>query len=373
MGMTKRQRMFWSVLSIAAFGFLIFGAAAREHNMDMIATTLEYSREEVAGEATSTPAGKDLQVFGSIPYWDQAEAVADFKAHADAFDIISVFWYRLDEQGSIGKYRYATEDASLIEFAHAHEVKVLALIANLPEDGEWDTARVDTVISTAEARAAHIAAILDLVESKGFDGVNIDYEFLDNEQTGDFSAFITELASALHARDKILAIAIHAQLKRGEKRGQDLRALQAADILAFMTYDEHWETSEPGPIASLPWVREVLDHADDLGVARERIFLGLPLYGYDWPESGEAWGAAQGVEYEDVLARTKTEGAEIQFNTDSMSPHFSYENGGVFHHVWFEDTDSFRAKYELAQEYGLGGVHLWRLGRQDQRIYDVLQ
>jgi len=376
MGMTKKQRIFWGVVSIAAFAFLVFGTAARDRNMDLISSSVHYSRADLV--PTTTPsllperAPGDLHIFASIPYWDQERAIADFKEHVGAYDIVSFFWYRLDENGGIGKYENATEDVASVRFAQENGVKVLALIANLPEDGEWDTARVDKVIATPEARTAHIAAIMQLVDSKGYDGINIDYEFLEDRQTESFSAFITELASALHAKDKILAVAIHAQVARGEKRGQDMRALQAADILAIMTYDEHWETSEPGPIASLPWVREVLDYADDLDIARERIFLGLALYGYDWPQDGERWGAARGVEYEDVLRISAAQGAELQFNTDSMAAHFSYDMNGIFHHVWFEDVDSFRAKYELAQAHGLGGVHLWRLGRQDERIYEVL-
>jgi spore germination protein len=375
MGMTRKQRIFWGILSIIAFGALILGTGARDNNMDMIASTVTYTKEKEATTTTPTvlPEGRNGPlVFASIPYWDQDRAGADFKAHVAAYDIVSLFWYRLDADGGITKYRDAKEDQTLIRFSQENDVKVLALIANLPEDGDWDSERVQNVIGTPEARTAHIAAIIKLMESKGFDGINIDYEFLEDSQTEVFSAFITELAGELHAREKILAVAIHAQLARGEKRGQDLRALQAADILAFMTYDEHWETSEPGPIASLPWIREVLAYADDLDIARERIFLGLPLYGYDWPQDGETWGTAAGVEYEDVLRISRAQGSELEFNSDSMSPHFSYDTNGIFHHVWFEDVESFRAKYELAKEYRLGGVHLWRLGREDARIYEVL-
>lgn len=319
------------------------------------------------------PRTVNLAIFGSIPYWDQDAALDVFRAHPGTFDIISLFWYTLDEEGNIVKYEAAEEDLSIIEFAHQHNVKVLGLIANLPEEGEWDSQRVDRVIAEPEARAAHIDAIMRLVREKGFDGINIDYEFLNNAQTTDFSTFVFELAETLHAENKILAVAAHAQLARLEKRGQNLRALAAADIVALMAYDEHWETSEPGPIASVPWVREVLEYTRRKGVPMERVYLGVPLYGYDWAEEGDAWGAATGLEYEDVqrlLARTE---AEVSFNTDSVSPHVSYEEDGEFHHVWFEDVDSFSAKYELAKEFGLGGIALWRLGREDKRIYDVIE
>lgn len=371
MEMTKRQRWVWGGIGIIALLFLILGTGARDRT-DMISSVT------VANNASTTkalrnaaqPASREHIVFGSIPYWDQDRAVADFKAHADAYDIISLFWYQLDDKGSIEKYRYAKEDTSLLSYARAKNVKTLALIANLPEQGDWDADRVNAAIGSEEARAAHIMAILALIETKGFDGVNIDYEMLDDDQTEDFSAFISELANALHAKNKILAVAIHAQYPGSPTRGQDLRALQAADILAIMTYDEHWETSRPGPVASLPWVREVLSHTLSLGVDAKKIYMGLPLYGYDWAD-GEA---ADGREYEDVVRIANREGSELRFDAFVASPVVTYtDSEGAERELWFENVESFRAKFNLVDEYGLGGVHLWRLGREDMRIYEVLQ
>ncbi|RJQ35617.1 hypothetical protein C4568_00675 [Candidatus Parcubacteria bacterium] len=313
-----------------------------------------------------------LLVFGSIPYWDQRRAISVFKENVDVFDIISVFWYLLEEDGAISTYQYANEDGSLIDFAHEHGVKVLALIANLPEDDVWDWERVDNVIRSDERRKQHIADILALVEERGFDGVKIDYEFLRNSQTEDFTAFIEELASELHDRDKLLAVAIHAQLPGGPSRGQDIPRLQSADILSFMTYDEHWDTSEPGPPASLPWVRRVVEYAISIGVDRQKIFMGIPLYGYDWPQEGGDWGKARGIEYDEITRLANKHDVEITYHPEATSPYFSYFENGIAHEVWFENSFSFDDKLRLAKELGVGGILFWRQGREDGRVYDIL-
>lgn len=364
--------------SILIFLMFFWGTTIRETEMlsSPLATEAPSRSAPSASEAKSANLTEPIQVnkeplviFGSIPYWDQDRAVADFKQHTSSFDIISLFWYRLDSEGSIRKYQYAKEDQSLITYAQDNNVKVLALIANLPDNGDWDSDRVGLVISTAEARAAHIKEIMDLVETKGFDGINIDYEFLRDSQMEDFSAFIKELAGALHAEDKILAVAIHAQSPGGATRGQDMRALQVADILAYMTYDEHWETSKAGPVASLPWVEKVLMHARSLGVDEKKIYIGLPLYGYDWADGQRA----DGREYDDIVRIANREGTEVRFDATAASPMLSYtDSEGTERELWFENAQSFEAKLNLARESGLGGVHLWRLGREDVRIYDVL-
>lgn len=333
------------------------------------------STERVSAISSTTPKARatNLKIFGSIPYWDQPRAVSMFKKHVDVFDIISVFWYRLDEDGDIVKYDYAKEDTSLITFAHENDVKVLALIANLPEDDDWDPDLVENVITDEQSRAMHIADIRAIVKKHNFDGVNIDYEFLRNRHQEDYTAFIAELGEALRADGKILAIAVHAQTPGGPTRGQDLAALQNhADILSFMTYDEHWETGDAGPPASLPWVREVLEHARSLGVDMQKIFMGIPLYGYDWPEKDGGWGRATGREYEEIVSIANDYDVDVHFDETAQTPFFSYEKGGVEHEVWFENVESFEPRIRLAEEFGVAGVMFWRQGREDERIYQVL-
>lgn len=325
----------------------------------------------LSGATTTEKAEQDLQVFGSIPYWDQPRASAVVREHIDVFDYLSVFWYRLDDSGAIQKYQYAREDMALVKFAQGHGVKVLALIANLPEEGDWDANAVGAAIGSDATRKLHVQAVSDLVVSKGFDGVNIDYEMLEDSQTEDFSAFIRDLSSALHAKGKIVAVAIHAQEPGGETRGQDLVALQSADILSFMTYDEHWDTGEPGPVASLPWMRNVLTHARSLDVDMQKIFMGIPLYGYDWPQDGEGWGTAAGLEYEEILTILGDMEITPAFDANAQAWHFKYEEDGTQHEVWYEDVRSFEPKYELAKEFGVKGVMFWRQGREDDRIYDI--
>jgi spore germination protein YaaH len=314
------------------------------------------------------------RVFTTIPYWDQARAVGRLEKHIELFDSFSVFWYHLDEDGEIVTYSAAVEDRSVISFAHSHGVEVLALIANLPEEGEWDPKRVQKVIGKPEARAEHIAKILELVEKHNFDGVNIDYEFLEDSQTADFSAFVQELATALHAKGKTLAIAIHAQTPGSETRGQDLPSLTAADMLVFMTYDQHWETSDPGANAEIGWMREVLQYARRFQIPMQKISFGIPLDGYDWPKTEDGWGPADDVQYAEAISLAEMHEAAIEFDDRVQAPYFTYtDRDDVEREVWFENVESFKPRYELAKEFGVGSVALWRLGREDERIYEVIE
>lgn len=328
--------------------------------------------------ATPPPSPRPIKILGSIPYWDQERAVKTYLEHASALHFISLFWFYLSKDGSIAKYTHAKENRQIIDDAHARGTKVFLLIANLPEETgtDWDWRRVERAIGTPRARAEHIRRILALVEKQGVDGANIDYENLRDAQTTSFSAFITELGSALHKRKRLLRVTIHPrQDNSDETHGQDWKTIaRAADQLAFMTYDEHWQEGNAGPIASVGWARRTLEFALAQGVPREKIFLGVPLYGYDWPRvKGGGYKKARGLEYEDVTKLPKTLKVSPGYDALAASPHFSYTRDGVSHVVWFENSRSFEAKLRLAQEFGIGGVSLWRLGREDQKIWTTAQ
>ena len=314
----------------------------------------------------------------SIPYWDQGAAFASFEKNANLFNFVTVFWYTLRRDGSIRKYTYAVEDAQIINFAHTNSVKVFGLIANLPDEdegGSWDSERIDKVISTKSARSSHIADIVSLTQRMGFDGISIDYEELETYQKDSFTLFIKELASALHEKGKLLGVAIHPKSGEGKPQenngsaAQDLVPIsQAGDQLYFMTYGEHWDDSVAGPIASVSWVKNVINYAISIGVPREKIFMGVPLYGLDWPKNGSSYGTAKGLTYSEVAGLINQYKPTLIVDTAEGSAHFTYESSGQSHEVWFENYQTVLPKLEFAKSLGISAT-FWRLGGEDPLVW----
>jgi len=342
-------------------------------------------QESASGQASGILAGTDIKITSWIPYWDQTRAVAAFRGQVDLFDMISVFWHRIDAEGELTTYEVAQIDESIIEFAHDNDVAIMATVANLPdydEGGTWDPERVDKVIATPEARQAHIRELMDLVENYGFDGVDIDYEALRRDQREDFSVFIRELGQALHEQGKLLGVAIHpktGEFKPEEDNGshaQDWQAIHPyVDQMYFMTYDEHNEDTPPGPIASPAWIEEVLDYAiTTQNVPEDKVFLGIPLYGYCWTENpmGEVT-RSRGLEYDEIEIRQDRLELDSQFDPDHLAPVMMYTRHGRQHTVWYENAESVGLKLETAARYGLGGVGFWRIGREDKRLWQEIR
>ena len=120
-------------------------------------------------------------------------------------------------------------------------------------------------------------------------------------------------------------------------------------------------------------VRAVLDYALT-AVAPEKIFMGIPLYGYDWPlpfVSGKT--RAESLSPVQAVERALRHDIAIQYDVAAQAPYYHYtDRGGREHAVWFEDARSIEAKLRLADEYHLQGVGYWNLTRPFPQNWAVL-
>ena len=138
----------------------------------------------------------------------------------------------------------------------------------------------------------------------------------------------------------------------------------AADYVLLMTYEWGYTYGPPMAVAPLPNVRRVLDYAVT-EIPPEKICLGIPNYGYDWPlpyRQGET--QAQSLSNQEAVAAAVAYGAAIQYDETAQSPWFRYTAAdGAIHEVWFEDARSISEKLRLIRLYGLHGAGYWNLDR----------
>lgn len=116
-------------------------------------------------------------------------------------------------------------------------------------------------------------------------------------------------------------------------------------------------------VAPINMVRRVVEYALT-EIPREKISLGIPNYGYDWPlpyERGVTRATTLGTQ--EAIALAIAHGVEIQFDETAQSPYFRYWQYGVQHEVWFEDVRSMKAKFDLIKLFGLTGAGYWQLMR----------
>jgi spore germination protein YaaH len=242
-----------------------------------------------ADAASSTPQPRRM-VSGWLPYWTTSSSLATVLANADVFGDVSPFWYSASGNSpNIGLQAQISSStaASVTAQLQAKGIKVLPTVTD--GSGRLD---MTTQLSSPAGRRHMVAVLTNLVTSKGYDGIDLDWEgfaFSDGQSTwattrGRWDAFVALLASSLHAKHKILALTVPGGLPTARDSTSywvyDWSFIgRQADRVRIMAYD--YSVSSAGPIAPLPWVTAVVKQAVTQ-IPSTKVQIGIASYGRDW-------------------------------------------------------------------------------------------
>ncbi len=200
---------------------------------------------------------------------------------------------------------------------------------------------------------------------ESFDGVQIDFESIARDDADFFFDFLKELRARLPAEKK-LSVAVPARTVLTSDAYNYSRIAPIVDRMVIMAYDEHWSTSSPGPVASLPWCAKVVDYAKS-AVAIDKIVMGLPLYGRAWQDRRLA-RALRFKSVLDLVAETKS--------TTSYAPDlgasFEYSENVVVT-VFFDDHRSLMEKLRLYRAREIDAVSFWRIGQGPPLLWSSIE
>ena len=328
---------------------------------------------KVVKEATPGSVRQETrEILGYYTYYSPKDkgsyhSLASFHSFLNETAILS---FAATETGEI----VGTAPQEGLQLAREKKVGSFVGISNAPK-GNFDPKVAHAVISDPGVRQKAIAKIVQVVKSNGFQGANIDFENMYPGDRAAYTAFITELATKMHAEGAKVYISVTAKTTDSPKSNWvgtfDYAALgKVVDRMQLMTYDENGSWGEPGPVASAPWVEKVLKYATSQ-VPAEKLLIGLPAYGYDWNLNDKK--ANKAVAWKATKLLTK-KGAAPKWDDKSKSPHLTYQaEDGSQHVVWYENPDSIRAKVQLAMKYKLAGVSVWRMGLEDESFWQAVQ
>jgi spore germination protein len=319
-------------------------------------------------------APRHTLVVASMPYWNISHGTTVVLGHRADVTEVSPWMYGLSSSGQIDT-QYAPDQAASVtaEIARLRAAGQLIVpsIANIT-GGKWSYGPVGRMLHSPRLMASQVAAIVSLAVTHRYAGIDLDYENLHAGDRQAFTTFVTRLAQALHARGKVLSVAVFAKTTNAgtdpRNLAQDYAAIgRAADQVRLMAYDYHWETSPPGPVAPISWVRAVLRYAKTQ-IPASKIILGVPLYGYDW-----VGDHGTGISWLQALRLSRQYHATTHYDQASQTPWFRYRDAaGHEHTVWFENAASSRAKFGAAQGAQIAGVYLWMYGYEDTGTWSAL-
>ena len=287
---------------------------------------------------------------------------------------LTPFTYGIDAAGGL----LPLSDEAMLFQARRLGTAPLMHLSTLTETDNFSSARAVMVLTDLALQNALIDQIMETISAKGYQGLDVDFEFIPGAQREEYAAFIRRLRERLSGSGLPVIVALAPKTYAGQPgllyEAHDYALLgAAADFVLLMTYEWGYTAGPPMAVAPLPNVRAVLDYAVT-EIPREKIYLGIPNYGYDWPlpfRQGET--RARSISNQEAVELAVQYGVEINFDQTAQTPWFEYTaSGGVRHVVWFEDARSMSAKLRLIAEYRLYGAGYWNLMRPYPQGWAVL-
>ncbi len=340
--------------------------------------------------------GLPITVAGWAPYWQADAALASFNDNIGSFSDVSMFGYSTTAADSVTPYPTMDPNAPLLfrRDARAAGVRFLASIVDATKPNE-----MAAILADASSRAVHVRTIMQFTSDGGFDGVDLDYEnfaFNDGKETWtttrpNWVSFITELGAVLHAAGKTLTVSVPPVYDSHQTNDSgywvyDYAAMgKVVDHVRMMAYD--FSTAKPGPIAPIDWVKRLVKAARAL-VPKERLVLGVPVYGYDWvvgtigscpPESkprrkslttkaaNELAASKSIVPVWDVTQRERTFSYTEQLS--GVDAAGAAATCTVNRTVWYADAQAVYERAWVAERQDLAGISLWSLGSDDATVW----
>ncbi|MGA2742643.1 MAG: glycosyltransferase [Bryobacteraceae bacterium] len=301
-------------------------------------------------------------VFGFYVNWDPASMVS-LRMHLSHLTHLVPEWLILrNARGDLDDQ----SDPTVIAIAAQAKLPILALVTNY-RDG-WQPGDVRKILNDTGLRADLIDNIYSNLTEHHFAGVNIDFEELTVRDRQPFVAFMRQLRAKLQPAGLLLTESVPI-----EDAAYDLKQLaQINDYLVPMVYDEHYQSGEPGPIASRAWFQKQIDSLGRIATPG-KLVIGMGNYGYDWTIGGTESAEAPFGEVMSHAASNRATVATVEWDANMANPVQRYQAGGQQHEVWFLDAVTALNQARAVAEGGFRGIAMWRLGAEDPDLWNVLE
>lgn len=281
-----------------------------------------------------------------------------------AMSELAVFSYGFTTDGEL--VYPALDDSELIQITYDYGAIPILTLTPFGPDGQFNNELISALINNSVAVENLINNLLAVMSYKGYLGLDIDFEFIKAEDRQAFVDFVALMTERMNANGYEVSVDLAPKTSATQQgllyEGKDYAALGAvANSVLVMTYEWGYTYSAPMAVAPIDKVRQVIDYAIT-EIPSEKINMGIPNYGYDWPLPYERGVTrARTIGNVEAVQTAIQYGSQIFYDEVAQTPYFNYATNGVEHEVWFEDARSLQAKMNLVYEYNLRGISYWQI------------
>lgn len=333
------------------------------------------------------------EVFGFAPYWTFRQLD---NVNFDVLTTMAYFGIPVDAEGNLVlndpgyetfKSNYATE---IFQKAHNAGTRVVLTITQMNNE------TIEAFVADEAAQENAITQTVDLVQKRGIDGINVDFEYLGDpgpEFRQKFSRFVSRITARMHEVEPAskVTVSVYASAVKNPKI-YDINALaNGSDGIFMMAYD-FATTGADNAMPTSPlygykngtyWY-DVSTAVDDFltQMPADKLILGVPWYGYNYLVYEPAVKAETRPYYSwrgSPYAQTYSLASAIKPETEGVSTYktgwddegkvgwkaYYLPDSGTWRMIFVEDERSLGIKYDFVKQKKLAGVGIWALGFDD--------
>lgn len=311
----------------------------------------------------------DQVVYGWHPYWvGSAYQNYDF----DLLSHFSFFSYEVNASTGNANSTHGWATSSAVDAALASGTKVTLCVTLFSGH--------NTFFGSSTAQQTLITNLINLVSSRGAHGVQIDFEGLPNAHKTNFANWMVSLSTQMKA-----AIP-------GAEISTVLYAVDWNDVFDFSIMNAHVDhyivmgyayyyqgSSNTGPCDPLYHfgssynytLSRTTSYYIDKGCPRDKLVMGLPYYGYEWPTSSTTvpsptTGSGSARTY--AVVKNNSSGnyslANHQWDADSYTDIYVFNSGGT-KQTFIALDSAIEKRFDHIRKSGIAGMGIWALGYDD--------
>lgn len=306
----------------------------------------------------------------SYGFWPYDVDSSEHTPNWDSLTHISFFAWEPNPDGTLDAPGNPQSYAAIKTSAHEHGVKVTIAIPTNNQD------HIDSILANYSQTFAN--NVLSAIQNNDADGVCLDFEYpratnniTSTSNTDLFETFLATLYNTLKTANPDYHISFCMGSNAAVLYWRNADLSQYVDSVIYMGYDFSWMVT--GANSPYPTPNNIILGIEALQqyYPNDKIILALPFYGYDYTCDSNLKGAtATNQVY--IPMSTAIQNSTIygrQWDSESNSPWYAYQDGEQWHQVWYDDLESLNIKIQYAiGQLGLSGVGYWAVGYEDINV-----